>query len=257
MMGHWLRTIGEFWSHFVAWVEALNKNHTGLLVFLGLILAALAVAFGGVQAILAYLGIVKRKRTAPEDLSLPIDPKIRLDLINKVETEWVHDRLHQGLRNAIRIDLKLTETIAAVRPMLRIHTITESGQPEERKIDYDILNIFERANGRLLILGEPGTGKTNLLMELAESLIAKARTDKTDPIPIVFSLPRWTLGDRPRTLADWLIDDLADVAQYGLSRSTAGVLVRQNRITPLLDGLDEVAEERRAACVEAIHAYQQ
>jgi hypothetical protein len=54
-----------------------------------------------------------------------------------------------------------------------------------------------------------------------------------------------------------MIDDLSDVAQYGLSRATAEALVRQNRITPLLDGLDEVAEKRRAACVDAIHGYLQ
>jgi hypothetical protein len=250
MLKHRLQTIGEFCSHFLADIEAFSKTHTGLLVFLGL-------AIGGVQALLAYRGIVKRKTTTPENLLLPLDPNVRLDLLNKVESEWVHDRLHQGLRNAIRVDLKLTEALAAVRPMLRIHTIAESGQPEERTIDEDILSIFKRANGRLLILGEPGTGKTNLLMELAEGLIAEAKMNRTLPIPIVFSLSRWTLGDRVRSLADWMIDDLADVAQYGLSRSTSGALVRQNLITPLLDGLDEVGEERRTDCTEAIHAYLQ
>jgi hypothetical protein len=49
------------------------------------------------------------------------------------------------------------------RPGLRIHVITESGrgsdQPEERRTDDDIRTIFKQANGRLLILGEPGTGK--------------------------------------------------------------------------------------------------
>ncbi len=141
--------------------------------------------------------------------------------------------------------------------MLRIHTITESGSPGEREIDSDIRSVYHKANGRLLILGEPGTGKTNLLMELAEGLIADAKVNQTLPIPIVFSLPRWTLGKRERTLAEWLIDDLADVTQYGLSRATASALVHRNRITPLLDGLDEVAEERRVACVEAVRRYQQ
>jgi hypothetical protein len=222
--------------------------------------ALLALAL--LVAIIVALQYLQQASTKPKGLaregpSLPIDPSVRLDLLNKIETEWVHDRLHQGLRNAIRVDLKLTETLAAVRPMLRIHTIAESGQPDERQTDDDIRNIFQKANGRLLILGEPGTGKTNLLLELAASLIAEARLDPALPIPIVFSLPRWTLGNRVRSLADWLIDDLADVAQYGLSRTTATSLVCQNRITPLLDGLDEVAEERRAACVEALHAYQQ
>ena len=71
----------------------------------------------------------KTDEQVPEGASPPISPSVRRDLLDKTETEWVHDRLHQGLRNAIRIDLKLTETLAAVRPMLRIHTIAEAGQP--------------------------------------------------------------------------------------------------------------------------------
>src|SRR2546428_498677 len=112
MMAHWLQTGGESWRRFSATFEDLYKNHVGLLVFLG-------VVFGGIQALLAYVGVAKRK-TAAEG-SQPIDPSVRRDLLDKVETEWVHGRLHQGLRKLIRVDLKLTETLDAVRPGLRIH----------------------------------------------------------------------------------------------------------------------------------------
>lgn len=101
----------------------------------------------------------------------------------------------------------------------------------------------------MLILGAPGTGKTNLLLELAQSLIAEAKRDDARPIPIVFSLSRWTLGKGVRTLAECLKDDLA--AEYGLARATADALVWQDRILPLLDGLDEVAQDRRSACISA------
>lgn len=90
---------------------------------------------------------------------MPIDPSVRLYLLSRVETEWVHERLHQGVRNAIRVDLKLTEKPDAVRPGLWIHIITESRQPEEHRTNDDIKSIFKQANGRLLILGKLGTGK--------------------------------------------------------------------------------------------------
>lgn len=212
---------------------------------------------GGFAQVLLKVAEIKDAITGQLGFSRsPTEARVRDYLLTKVETEWVHDRLNQGLRKAIRVDLKLTETLEAVRPGLRIHTITESGPPGERPIDDNIQAIFEQADGRLLILGEPGTGKTNLLMELAEGLIARARRDEKLPIPVLFSLPRWTQGGRERTLMQWLIDDLDDDSQYGLGREPAAALVLQNLITPLLDGLDEVAEERRAACVEAIHAYQ-
>jgi NACHT domain len=168
----------------------------------------------------------------------------------------VNERLEQGLRKAIRVDLALTETAAAVKPMLRVHAIAESGPPEERRTDDDIREVFRKSNGRLLILGEPGTGKTNFLVELAAACITEAEIDETTPIPLMFNLPRWTLGKTQRSLESWIIDDLADPALYGLSRATAQNLARQSRLILFLDGLDEVAESQRAACVEAIHVYQ-
>src|SRR5579863_6630980 len=120
-MTRWLRAIGDSWSDFSARIEALNTAHAGLMVFFALVLTLVGVAFGGVQAVGAYLGIVTRKKTAAEGGTSPIDTGVRRDLLNKIETEWIHERLHQGLRNAIRVDLKLTETLAAVRPMLRMH----------------------------------------------------------------------------------------------------------------------------------------
>ena len=141
--------------------------------------------------------------------------------------------------------------------MLRVHSIAESGAPQEHRTDDDIAQVFRVSNGSLLILGEAGTGKTNLLMELAAGCIAEAETDETIAIPLVFSLPRWTLEKSQPSLEQWLTDDLSDPAIYGLSRSTAQLLIRNSRPILFLDGLDEVAENQRSACVQAIHAYQQ
>lgn len=233
-------------------------NHQRWYSLRNLVLALVTFVVITVVLQLLQQASTQAKKDVAGDPSLPIDPSVRVDLLNRVKTEWVDDRLHPqtGLRKAIRVDLKLTETLDAIKPERRIHITRESGRAEERPTDENIQEIFKKANGQLLILGEPGTGKTNLLMELAQGLVADARHDEKLPIPIVFSLPRWTLGGRWRSLADWMIDDLHDEHQYRLSRGTAEALVRQNRITPLLDGLDEVAEERRAACVDAIHKYQ-
>jgi hypothetical protein len=62
MMARWLRAIGDSWSHLSAGIEALNKAHPGLMVFFALVLTLIGVAFGGVQAVGAYLGIVTRKK---------------------------------------------------------------------------------------------------------------------------------------------------------------------------------------------------
>jgi hypothetical protein len=52
---------------------------------------------------------------------------------------------------------------------------------------------------------------------------------------------------------DWLVDALNE--QYNVPRKTGLAWIDSDQILPLLDGLDEVAPERRAECVEAINTF--
>jgi predicted NACHT family NTPase len=56
-------------------------------------------------------------------------------------------------------------------------------------------------------------------------------------------------------LVDWLVDALNE--QYGVPRKIGQAWVEADQILPLLDGLDEVRAEARAACVEAINTFRQ
>jgi len=234
----------------IAWLNHQRWYSTTILVLVwaGLVTAIIAIA-------LWQYRITGGSERVMQGSPAPLDPALRLKLLDKVQRDRVDPRLSQGLRRAIRVDLGLTEIPDVVQSKLRVYVELESGAVIEQPIVGSIKDIFERtAGGRLLILGEPGTGKTNLLLELASSLIENAKHDETLPIPVVFNLPRWTLGKRDRTLTEWLKDDLA--REYGVSRTTADALVTQNLILPLLDGLDEVSQERRAACVDAINTFQ-
>jgi hypothetical protein len=46
----------------------------------------------------------------------------------------------------------------------------------------------------LLILGEPGAGKTIALLKLAEDLIVGTTPDLRQQIPVVFNLSSWAIG---------------------------------------------------------------
>ena len=98
--------------------------------------------------------------------------------------------MRQGLREAIRVDLGLTEMPAAVPAKLREYALLESGTLQERPVTGSVQQIFEQSGRQLLILGEPGAGKTNLMLKLAESLVKQAKNEPAFPISIVFSLPR-------------------------------------------------------------------
>jgi hypothetical protein len=115
-----------------------------------------------------------------------------------------------------------------------------------------MLEIFDSIGmGRsLLILGAPGSGKTTMLLELARQLIARAREDVTQPIPMVFNLASWT---EKLTLANWLAQELNNL--YSVPRKTSPDWVKGNKLLLLLDGLDEVRQESRTKCVAAINAF--
>ena len=99
--------------------------------------------------------------------------------------------------------------------------------------------------------GGSGAGKTTLLLELARDLLDRAAQDAAHPIPVVFHLSSWAVRRRP--LADWLVDELAE--RYYVPRKLAQAWINADQVLPLLDGLDEVAPEHRAACVEAINTF--
>ena len=114
-----------------------------------------------------------------------------------------------------------------------------------------IVDVFDAHDGELLILGAPGAGKTTTLLSLARELIARAVDDVALPIPLVFNLASWDRGSG--SFDDWLIHEM--IVTYDMSTEIARTWIGNDDVLPLLDGLDEVADERRAACVETINAF--
>lgn len=116
-----------------------------------------------------------------------------------------------------------------------------------------IIEVFDRPDiaRQLLILGEPGSGKTTMMLELAQDLIGRARVGKTEPIPILLSLSAWK--DPKQPIFEWLLSELK--AKYGLSQALAAQWLRKYQMLPLLDGLDEVAPQHQKACALALNTW--
>src|SRR5262249_11425440 len=79
----------------------------------------------------------------------------------------------------------------------------------------------------------------------------QAEQDSSFPIPVVLPLSTW--GEQRLLLVGWLIDELTK--RYDAPQKVAQAWSEHDRVLPLLDGLDEVKEEHRAACVEAINDF--
>ncbi|MDJ0693989.1 NACHT domain-containing protein [Mastigocoleus sp. MO_188.B34] len=123
----------------------------------------------------------------------------------------------------------------------------DSGEP--------IIEAFNKSDiaGRLLILGEPGAGKTILLLELARDLIERAEQDPEKPIPVLFELTNWR--DDKQGIGEWLIADLK--FRYNVSENISRQWLSENKLSPLLDGLDELGLTRQKKCIDKINDFLQ
>ncbi|NER01677.1 MAG: NACHT domain-containing protein [Okeania sp. SIO3C4] len=174
-------------------------------------------------------------------------------LLNKVKNYWVKGVLETSLHGKVLIELGLEERKNAVnRPWGLVWQDLESPEqelpPGTRIIDkFDELGV-----GRtLLILGEPGSGKTTTLLELARDLINRTEINLTQPIPVVFNLSSWK--GKKQAIADWLVLELH--TKYQVSQQIGKTWIQEQRLILLLDGLDEVSREKREDCVNALNYF--
>lgn len=183
----------------------------------------------------------------------------RQAMLKLVNDFWVKGVLENSLHGAALIELGLEERVEAVeRPW---EVVLQAANRPALPIPPGVTmrEVFTRMGEAMLILGEPGSGKTTMLLELARDAIAQAQTDPVQPIPVVFNLSSWPSRLKGTSassrLEEWLIDELN--TKYTIPRKIAETWVRENSLLLLLDGLDEVAPERREECVKAINEFRQ
>lgn len=111
--------------------------------------------------------------------------------------------------------------------------------------------VFDRAGGKLVILGAAGAGKTTTLLELALVLVSRAQKDGSLPVPVLFELGSWQAESG--SIADWLIAQLR--FKYNISPAVGKKWLAEQNLLPLLDGLDEVETHRQDSCIQAINQF--
>ncbi|MEG3843326.1 NACHT domain-containing protein [Microcoleus sp. herbarium14] len=114
-----------------------------------------------------------------------------------------------------------------------------------------VAKVFDRTNGKLVILGAAGSGKTTTLLELAQVLVSRAEKDASLPVPVLFELGTWK--EQSGAIADWLIAQLQ--YKYGISPALGKKWLAEQKLLPLLDGLDEVETHRQNSCIQAINQF--
>ncbi len=106
-----------------------------------------------------------------------------------------------------------------------------------------LLAAYDRSPcGRLVVLGEPGAGKTVLLVRFVLDLIARRQAG--EPVPLLVPLASW--NPDWQSLYDWLEAQILreyphlSAVDAATGDTRAGALLRAGLILPVLDGLDEI-----------------
>lgn len=177
----------------------------------------------------------------------------RQALLFKVRNFWIKNVLETSLHEKAILDLDLLD---------RKDMISHPWEIILEATNDSYLNLSERARlidffdylgpGRtLLILGDPGAGKTTTLLELARDLISRAEYDFNQLIPVVFNLSSWQGGKQK--IFNWIIEELN--SKYQIPKKISELWIQEQKLLLLLDGLDEVQSYHRESCVESLNEF--
>lgn len=176
----------------------------------------------------------------------------RQAMLRLVHDFWIKGVLEGILYSDARIGLTMLENIDAVDTP----TWTTNRQFNRREgrvfsSSTNVTDVFNKIGNVVLVLGESGSGKTTVLLDLANEALTRANDNQSEPIPVIFKLSSWT--DKYDTLEDWCIEELCK--KYYIPRHLAETWMVDDALFLILDGLDEVGSMHRSDCLNAINIY--
>jgi hypothetical protein len=178
------------------------------------------------------------------------DQVAQLEILRRRVMEyWVDGVLKHSLHNEVLISLGKRQMPKVIdvpwKYTVEVCDAVISGPLDDRDI-----NAIYYATGLLLILGEPGSGKTTSLLDLARTLLDRAGDDIKERVPIVLNLSSWK---KRQPLAEWMSGELSE--KYRVPVKIARSWIENKNLLPLLDGLDEVGTTLQPDCVAAINTF--
>jgi GTPase SAR1 family protein len=187
------------------------------------------------------------------------------DLQRKMRSIWVEEALRRSLDAVAAIELGFVQRPdAVVVPMRRRQ---HDQPPKTYPKGTPILEIFESddVERRLVLLGQPGSGKTTQLLRLSEKMLDRLRGDSDSPTPIYIPLSagEWrdaVLGltlkagrSRYPPAIKWFANQVEKNYQVPKRRVLQWLSMDPSPVVLLLDGLDEIVNlEERRRCVRAL-----
>ncbi|WP_243793772.1 NACHT domain-containing NTPase [Saccharopolyspora gloriosae] len=169
----------------------------------------------------------------------PDDPPLLRELALEVRERW--EREARRRRILPELPMRWHQVPAQVPE-------NESDRDDPRDIARFYRDISPR---RLVVLGDAGVGKSVLCMRFV--LTTLKRREPNGPVPVLYSLGSW--NPSAISLHDWLIERLSKDYPLPAGTTDARKLVVDEKVLPVLDGLDEIPDELHAAALRHLGEY--
>jgi hypothetical protein len=210
---------------------------------------------GGTGGLIA--GWLMAGRPAREDSLDPVE-------VTQLVLEW---RKALAIRICSRRGAQLDRLAAITHHISLVASDTTSGPPAPgstvarlkltgRSTLDELPGLWGYGGRRIVLLGEPGAGKSFAALELvvATSNAAASNDGQLVDLFLLADWYRWHLDHRTGTLGEWLAEQL--VVDYQVPPIIARQLVADHHVIPVLDGMDEVpTSAARLTCKNLIDGY--
>ncbi|MFF0075207.1 NACHT domain-containing protein [Streptomyces sp. NPDC005494] len=179
------------------------------------------------------------------------DMQIRKKILTKVLPAWLNEGDYW--EGAVEVEFPVsaefsTDQVSYRRP--DINLISESNRVK-RWPGVDVGQAIDRSSGKLLVLGDPGSGKTRSLHQVMHLAIERALQDDQDPVPFYLHLSDWSSTRKDMRI--WLTRSIRE--NYGILPSMCGRWIDRAEVMVVLDGLDELRLRERRECISAINRF--
>jgi len=174
--------------------------------------------------------------------------RYRQKILERLKSTWIEGVLEHSLQDAEIIELELEDVSHLVDRSLGRDLQTKdilSGS-------HQFVEIFDRADQALLVLGEPGSGKTTMLLNVARTMLIHAQANPLYPVPIILNLSSWS-NKRRKSFEEWLTESLKSA--YGIPSKIARLWINNDDLALLLDGLDEIKQQDQESCIKSINRF--
>ncbi|NGY63332.1 hypothetical protein G7043_30865 [Lentzea sp. NEAU-D13] len=172
------------------------------------------------------------------------------DLARFVTRQWEREADARGLTRHEPLDVRWASTERPVAPSAAevVGTDAMAARPTRLKLHggvEDLADVLRKLPGRqLVLLGEPGSGKTSAAALLTLRLLARRQAG--EPVPVLFPLASW--DPKTQDLETWMaqrisVDHPAFRRRGVHGPDAARDLVERGLVLPVLDALDEVASK--------------